>query len=190
MRYYFTAPEKMLESLEGYKTKDYTILYNQIMAPFTKVGFFLENKNLIDEYNFFILESCRFFLDKKDYDSRDLQLYFELVKRAGDKLLIDRKKIEIYFKEYIDNLFHKKSPAMIIPKDISGVVIDLMLSELDITDMMAHVNLGTQEVDIQSIKDSVRLEKINFVKRMIHDRVLFFIEYYNNYVKKGRYVVN
>ncbi len=184
MRYYFTTPERMLESLQRHKG-DYINLYNWLMAPFNaKVDYYLQEGPLIKEFNYFMLESCRYFVDGKDYDHSELLAYHELLKEASDKLLIDMSKIQEYFHFYIDALLRGMKKGLELdhgpPINISELVIQLMLSELDITDMLAHINLGTQEVDIQSIKDSVRLEKINFVKRMIHDRVLFFIEYYNN----------
>jgi|SRR5690349_16182562 len=179
MRYYFTTPERFLESLQSYKTKDYTLLYNWLMGPFNqKVGNYFSNDSLIKEYNFFILESCRYFIDGKDYDTADNEVYQDLIRSARNKLLIDREKVEKYFKEYINDLFSKEKKDRTPPTNISEVVIELMLSELTITNAFKHINLGTQEVDLKSIQDAVKLEKINFIKRLIHDRVLFFIEYY------------
>ena len=49
--------------------------------------------------------------------------------------------------------------------------------------ILKHVNLATQEIELQSIRKSTNPERINAVKRL-HDRVLFFIEFYNGHVKK------
>jgi hypothetical protein len=133
---------------------------------------------LAKEYNFFILESCRFYVDGLDKD--ELLVYYSLIKSAHSRLLIHKDKIEGYFKEYINALFsHRMFRKSSAPENLSELVIDLMLSELDMASILKHVNLGTQEVDVQSIKDSVKLEKINKVKKM-HDRVLFFIDFYNS----------
>jgi hypothetical protein len=187
MRYYFTTPEMFLESLQNYKTKDYTLLYNWFMAPFNqKVNYHFNNDSLVKEYNFFILESCRFFIDGKDYDKVDMEVYYDLIKKAQDNLLIDRGKVENYFKEYINDLFSssKGKKDKLPPTNISEVVIDLMLSELSMNNILErYVNLTTQDIDLKSVQDAVKLEKINFIKRLIHDRVLFFIEYYRGNMK-------
>jgi hypothetical protein len=162
MKYYFGAPQLM-------KTKDYTLLANSLM---------IENDGqvLTQEYNFFVLESCRFYIDGMDRE--ELQEYYKLVRSAHDNLLIHKNKIESYFKDYINSLFSNKTVDRKEPQNISELVIDIMLSELDMTSILKHVNLGTQEVDVNSIKDSVKLDRINRLKRL-HDTVLFFIEYYN-----------
>jgi hypothetical protein len=163
MKYYFGAP-----SLQ--KVHDYTLLANSLM---------IENDGtvLTQEYNFFVLESCRFYIDGMDRE--ELQEYYKLVRSAHDNLLIHRSKIESYFKDYVNSLFNKKTVERKEPENISELVIDIMLSELDMTSILKHVNLGTQEVDVNSIKDSVKLDRINKVKK-IHDTVLFFVEYYNS----------
>jgi hypothetical protein len=162
MKYYFGAPQLM-------KTKDYTLLANSLM---------IENDGtvLTQEYNFFVLESCRFYIDGMDRE--ELQEYYKLVRSAHDNLLIHRSKIESYFKDYVNSLFGHKEIERKEPQNISELVIDIMLSELDMDNILKHVNLGTQEVDVNSIKDSVKLDRINRVKK-IHDIVLFFINHYN-----------
>jgi hypothetical protein len=131
---------------------------------------------LTQEYNFFVLESCRFYIDGMDKD--ELQSYYELVRSAHTDLLIHKTKIEAYFKDYINSLFGHKTIERKEPQNLSELVIDIMLSELDMASILKHVNLGTQEVDVNSIKDSVKLDRINRIKKL-HDTVLFFIEYYN-----------
>jgi hypothetical protein len=163
MKYYFGAPSLL-------KTKDYTLLANSLMID-------NDGQVLTQEYNFFVLESCRFYVDGMDRE--ELQTYYELVKSAHSNLLIHRDKIEGYFKDYVNSLFSHKEINRKEPENLSELVIDTMLSELDMASILKHVNLGTQEVDLQSIKDSVKLEKINMLKRL-HDTVLFFIEYYNS----------
>ena len=168
MRYYFGPPEII-------KVKDYTVLYSNLATDILP-------DTLQKEYNFFILESCRFFIDGMDRE--ELQNYYELVRSAYDNLLIHKDKIEACFKEYINDLFSAatqkpRSP----PQNISELLIEIMLSELNMKSILKHVNLGTQEIDLQSIRDSTKLERINAVKRL-HDRVLFFIEFYNGYAKK------
>ena len=161
MRYYFGPPPQIE------KCHDYTVLYDQLVP--SKLDYI--PKSLMDEYSFFILESCRLYVD--GMDKEEIQSYYELTRSAYDNLLIHRDKIESYFKEYIHRLFSYHKPMIRnIPTNISETVIDIMLSELDIGSILKHVDLGTQEVDVQSIKDSVKLEKINAVKRL-HDRVLF-----------------
>ena len=169
MRYYFGPPEIIKV------VKDYTVLYSNLATDILP-------DTLQKEYNFFILESCRFFIDGMDRE--ELQNYYELVRSAYDNLLIHKDKIEACFKEYINDLFSAatqkpRSP----PQNISELLIEIMLSELNMKSILKHVNLGTQEIDLQSIRDSTKLERINAVKRL-HDRVLFFIEFYNGHVKK------
>ena len=169
MRYYFGPPEIIKV------VKDYTVLYSNLATDILP-------DTLQKEYNFFILESCRFFIDGMDRE--ELQNYYELVRSAYDNLLIHKDKIEACFKEYINDLFSAatqkpRSP----PQNISELLIEIMLSELNMKSILKHVNLGTQEIDLQSIRDSTKLERINGVKRL-HDRVLFFIEFYNGHAKK------
>jgi hypothetical protein len=114
-------------------------------------------------------------------DREELQEYYKLVRSAHDNLLIHRSKIENYFKDYVNSLFSNKTLERKEPQNISELVIDIMLSELDMASILKHVNLGTQEVDVNSIKDSVKLDRINRIKKL-HDTVLFFIEYYNKHV--------
>ena len=95
-------------------------------------------------------------------------------------MLIHKDRIEVSFKEYINNLFSNKEIEKKPPQNLSETIIKIMLSELDMKSILTHVNLGTQEVDMKGIKDNVKLERINNVKRL-HDKVLFFIEYYNKH---------
>ena len=169
MRYYFGPPEIIKV------VKDYTVLYSNLATDILP-------DTLQKEYNFFILESCRFFIDGMDRE--ELQSYYELVRSAYENLLIHKDKIEVCFKDYINDLFssvtqRQKTP----PQNISELLIEIMLSELNMKSILKHVNLGTQEIDLQSIRDSTKLERINGVKKL-HDRVLFFIEFYNGHAKK------
>lgn len=166
MRYYFGAPSL-------HKVNDYTLLANSLMID-------NDGTMLTQEYNFFVLESCRFYNDGMDRE--EIQTYYELVKSAHFNLLIHKDKIESYFKEYVNSLFGNKKLDRNPPSNMSEKVIDIMLSELDMTSILSHVNLGTQEVNMQGIKDGVKLEKINNLKKL-HDTVLFFIEYYNKNAK-------
>lgn len=154
------------------------------MAPFNqKVNYYFNNDSLVKEYNFFILESCRFFIDGKDYDKVDMEVYYDLIKKARNNLVIDRDKVEKYFKEYINNLFSKGKKDQLPPANISEVVIDLMLAELSMNNILErYVNMVNQDIDLKSVQDAVKLEKINFIKRLIHDRVLFFIDYYRKVI--------
>ena len=166
MRYYFGAPKKLI------KTDNYIELYQNLM-----------NDNYADltpalkqEYQLFLLESCRVYVDGLDRDEK--LNYYELVSKAYEHLLIHKDSIERSFKDYINNLFSNKKIERKSPQNLSETVIGIMLSELDIKSILNHVNLGTQEVDMKGVKDSVKLERINSIKRL-HDKVLFFVEYYN-----------
>ena len=169
MRYYFGQPQIP-------RLRDYIVLSNQLLDKDVLPD------PLQKEYNFFILESCRFYIDGMDLE--ELLEYYELVRSANSNLLIHKDKIESYFKKYVNDLFNfkRKDLSQKPPANVSQTLIDIMLSELDIMNIMQHVNVDTQEINLQSIKDTVKLEKINAVKRL-HDRVLFFIEYYNKHVK-------
>lgn len=169
LRYYFGAP-KLIE------VKDYTELYNWLTmndhyADLTPA--------LQEEYKLFLLESCRAYVDGLEDDTERVN-YYRLVRSAYSNLLIHKDKIEVSFKDYINSLFSNKKIDMGLPQNLSETIIKIMLSELDMKSILTHVNLGTQEVDMKGIKDNVKLERINNVKR-IHDKVLFFIEYYNKH---------
>ena len=168
LRYYFGAP-KLIE------VKDYTELYNWL----TMNDYYADlTPQLQEDYKFFLLESCRFYVD--GFDRQEKNIYSHNVRWAHEHFLIHRESIESSFKEYINNLFSNKEIEKKPPQNLSETIIKIMLSELDIKSILTHVNLGTQEVDMKGIKDNVKLERINNVKRL-HDKVLFFIEYYNRY---------
>lgn len=167
LKYYFGIPDIP-------KMHDYTLLYHKLTT--TDVLNQQEVEELSDEYHFFILESCRFYVD--GMDSLEIKEYYKLVRSAYDNLLIHRDKIEAYFKEYVDYLFNFRRKMVKKPANISEVLVETMLSELDITKILKHVNTDTQQVDMQSISSDVKLDKINKIKKL-HDTVLFFIEYYN-----------
>ena len=169
LRYYFGAP-KLTE------TKNYTELYdwltmNDHYADLTPA--------LQEEYKLFLLESCRAYVDGLEDDTERVN-YYRLVRSAYSNLLIHKDRIEVSFKEYINNLFSNKEIEKKPPQNLSETIIKIMLSELDMKSIVTHVNLGTQEVDMKGIKDNVKLERINNVKRL-HDKVLFFIKYYNKH---------
>ena len=124
MRYYFGPPEIIKV------VKDYTVLYSNLATDILP-------DTLQKEYNFFILESCRFFIDGMDRE--ELQNYYELVRSAYDNLLIHKDKIEACFKEYINDLFSAatqkpRSP----PQNISELLIEIMLSELNMKSILPY----------------------------------------------------
>lgn len=167
LRYYFGAP-KLIE------VKDYTELYNWL----TMNDYYADlTPQLQEEYRLFLLESCRAYVDGLEDDTERVN-YYRLVRSAYSNLLIHKDKIEVSFKDYINNLFSNKEIEKKPPQNLSETIIKIMLSELDMKSILTHVNLGTQEVDMKGIKDNVKLERINNVKR-IHDKVLFFVEFYN-----------
>ena len=175
MRYYFGPPSQQL-----IETDNYIELFQSLMKDY----YVDLTPALVEQYKLFLLESCRFYVDGFSTDNIEKLKYYELVKSAYDNLLIHKDKIEACFKEYINDLFSAatqkpRSP----PQNISELLIEIMLSELNMKSILKHVNLGTQEIDLQSIRDSTKLERINGVKRL-HDRVLFFIEFYNGHAKK------
>lgn len=171
LRYYFGAP-KLIE------TKNYTELYNWL----TMNDYYADlTPELQKEYKLFLLESCRFYVDGFDNDKKELlKHYTKFINPAYEHLLIHKDKIEVSFKEYINSLFSNKKIDKKPSQNLSETIIKIMLSELDMKAILNHVNLGTQEVDMKGIKDNVKLERINNVKRL-HDKVLFFIEYYNKH---------
>lgn len=163
MRYYFGVP-KLLE------TQDYTELYRWLIMN-NHYGDI--QPKLLEEYKLFLLESCRVYID--GLSDQEKESYDKLVKSAHNNLLIHRDKIENSFKEYINTLFSgKKLDQQTPPKNLSETITSIMLSELDMASILKHINLGTQEVDLKGIRDNVKLERINNVKRM-HDKVLFFL---------------
>lgn len=170
MRYYFGAPQLV-------NTKNYTELYDWLVMN----DYYLDlTPRLQEQYKLFLLESCRAYIDGLEDSQEKLRYYHELVSPAYEHLLIHRDSIEKSFKEYISSLFSNKKIDKKPPQTFSETIIDIMLSELDMKSILTHVNLGTQEVDMKGIKDDVKLERINNIKRM-HDKVLFFIEYYNKH---------
>ena len=167
LQYYFGAPQLA-------RTDNYIDLYKSLMND----SYADLTPHLQEEYKLFLLESCRFYVD--GLDDQERVNYYRFVRSAYSNLLIHKDKIEISFKEYISSLFLNKKIEKKPPQTFSETVIDIMLSELDMKSILTHVNLGTQEVDMKGIKDDVKLERINNIKRM-HDKVLFFVEGYNRH---------
>lgn len=170
MRYYFGQPTLI-------QTDNYIQLFQSLMNDYYADII----PSLLEEYKLFLLESCRLYVD--GLDSLEKIKYNELVRSAYSNLLIHKDKVESSFKDYINSLFSNKDIEQKPPTNLSETIIKIMLSELDMKSILQHVNLGTQEVDMKGIKDNVKLERINNVKKL-HDKVFFFVEFYN--VKQQR----